>query len=136
MNSDDKYSDEKLHLFIDDELDSTDRAEIMEALGKDDELSYRVCGLLTLKDSVRLAYSDPPVRGRSCKIRCSGFRSGLWQNAVAAMLLLAIGEAGAKNAALLAAEILALSDPDLAGRLKAWRQSQTDRIAEVPSENE
>ncbi len=49
---------------------------------------------------------------------------------------LAIGEAGAKNAALLAAEILALSDPDLAGRLKAWRQSQTDRIAEVPSEND
>ncbi len=48
---------------------------------------------------------------------------------------LAIGEAGARNAALLAAEILALSNPDLGQRLKAWRQAQTDRIAEVPSED-
>jgi 5-(carboxyamino)imidazole ribonucleotide mutase len=43
---------------------------------------------------------------------------------------LAIGEAGAKNAGLLAAQILALSDPDLAGRLTAWREAQTDSVAE------
>ena len=43
---------------------------------------------------------------------------------------LAIGEAGAKNAGLLAAQILALSDPDLAGRLTAWRETQTDSVAE------
>src|SRR3954468_10887552 len=39
---------------------------------------------------------------------------------------LAIGKAGAINAALLAASILALSDAALAARLKAWRQRQTD----------
>ena len=44
----------------------------------------------------------------------------------------AIGEAGAKNAALHAAAILALSDPDLAARLKAWRQKQTDAVPENP----
>jgi 5-(carboxyamino)imidazole ribonucleotide mutase len=43
---------------------------------------------------------------------------------------LAIGEAGAKNAGLLAAQILALSDPDLAARLAAFRQAQTDSVAE------
>jgi 5-(carboxyamino)imidazole ribonucleotide mutase len=43
---------------------------------------------------------------------------------------LAIGEAGAKNAGLLAAQILALSDPALAGRLAAFRQAQTDGVAE------
>jgi 5-(carboxyamino)imidazole ribonucleotide mutase len=43
---------------------------------------------------------------------------------------LAIGEAGAKNAGLLAAQILALSDPALADRLAALRQAQTDSVAE------
>jgi 5-(carboxyamino)imidazole ribonucleotide mutase len=45
---------------------------------------------------------------------------------------LAIGKAGAVNAALLAAAILALGDPTLAERLKAWRQRQTDEVAERP----
>ena len=43
---------------------------------------------------------------------------------------LAIGEAGAKNAGLLAAQILALSDPGLARRLADFRQAQTDSVAE------
>src|SRR3954469_8661822 len=45
---------------------------------------------------------------------------------------LAIGQAGAVNAGLLAASILALSDPALAERLEAWRRRQTDGVAEAP----
>ncbi|MBL4617287.1 MAG: 5-(carboxyamino)imidazole ribonucleotide mutase [Robiginitomaculum sp.] len=45
---------------------------------------------------------------------------------------LAIGTAGASNAALLAASILALSDDDLAERLQSWRSEQTAAIAETP----
>jgi 5-(carboxyamino)imidazole ribonucleotide mutase len=45
---------------------------------------------------------------------------------------LAIGEAGATNAGLLAAAILATSDPALAERLKAFRAAQTDAVAEKP----
>ena len=45
---------------------------------------------------------------------------------------LAIGRAGAINAGLLAAAILATGDEALAGRLEAWRQEQTDGIAESP----
>ena len=45
---------------------------------------------------------------------------------------LAIGKAGAKNAGLLAASILALSDSDLATRLKAWRKDQTESVAQRP----
>ena len=41
---------------------------------------------------------------------------------------LAIGDAGAKNAGLLAASILSLMDPALAERLEAWRQAQTDSV--------
>jgi len=43
---------------------------------------------------------------------------------------LAVGHAGAKNAGLLAAQILALSDEALAQRLSAYRQAQTDAVAE------
>lgn len=45
---------------------------------------------------------------------------------------LAIGKAGAKNAGLLAASIIALLDDNVAGKLTAWRQSQTDSIALEP----
>ena len=45
---------------------------------------------------------------------------------------LAIGQAGAANAGLLAASILALSDDKLADRLDAWRRAQTDGVAEAP----
>ncbi|GJE10311.1 MULTISPECIES: 5-(carboxyamino)imidazole ribonucleotide mutase [Methylobacterium] len=45
---------------------------------------------------------------------------------------LAIGRAGAVNAALLAASVLALSDPHLAARLDAWRAAQTASVAERP----
>jgi 5-(carboxyamino)imidazole ribonucleotide mutase len=43
---------------------------------------------------------------------------------------LAIGEAGAKNAGLLAAQILAISDASLAQRLAAFRAEQTDSVVE------
>ena len=45
---------------------------------------------------------------------------------------LAIGRAGAVNAALLAVAILALADPALAGRLAAWRAAQTDAVPHQP----
>jgi 5-(carboxyamino)imidazole ribonucleotide mutase len=45
---------------------------------------------------------------------------------------LAIGKAGAVNAGLFAAAILATTDDALAGRLEAWRKSQTDGVAERP----
>lgn len=44
---------------------------------------------------------------------------------------LAVGAAGAKNAGLLAARILALADPALAGRVAAYAASQTDAVAET-----
>src|SRR5689334_16892921 len=48
---------------------------------------------------------------------------------------LAIGRAGAANAALLAASILALKDETLAARLAAWRERQTAEVAEAPSDD-
>ena len=45
---------------------------------------------------------------------------------------LAIGKAGAINAALLAAAVLALGDEALAERLDIWRQARTDAVADEP----
>jgi 5-(carboxyamino)imidazole ribonucleotide mutase len=48
---------------------------------------------------------------------------------------LAIGAAGAANAGLLAAQILALADPELAGRLEALRSRQTAAVPDAPLDN-
>lgn len=45
---------------------------------------------------------------------------------------LAIGKAGATNAGLMAAAILATHDDALAARLEAWRQKQSDSVSETP----
>ena len=47
---------------------------------------------------------------------------------------LAIGEAGAVNAALLAISVLALADEALSGRLEAWRAQRTAEVAERPAD--
>ena len=45
---------------------------------------------------------------------------------------LAIGAAGAANAGLLAAQIVGAFDPEVAGRVAAWRAAQTDSVPEDP----
>jgi len=47
---------------------------------------------------------------------------------------LAVGDGGAFNAGVLAAQILSLSDPALAARLEAWRAARTAAVAEVPGD--
>ena len=47
---------------------------------------------------------------------------------------LAIGRAGAVNAALLAASILSVNDEAVCKRLEAWREAQTAAVAETPSD--
>jgi len=48
---------------------------------------------------------------------------------------LAIGKAGAINAALLAAAVLALSDEEIADRLDEWRERQSAAVAEYPMDD-
>ncbi len=48
---------------------------------------------------------------------------------------LAIGKAGAVNAGLLAASVLALNDKALAGRLETWREQQTAAVAITPKDD-
>ena len=85
------YSDEQLQAFVDDEIDISDRAEIIEAINKDDALACRVCELMQLKDSVRLAYREPP-QPVNTKDRWNASHKAVFSvKAVAAVMLLAVG---------------------------------------------
>jgi intracellular sulfur oxidation DsrE/DsrF family protein len=91
MSTYNNYSDEQLQAFVDDEIDLTERAEMMEAIHHDDQLACRVCELLQIKDSVRLAYREPelPAGGQlHCK---SDWRSRIPVRAIAALLIFATG---------------------------------------------
>jgi len=48
---------------------------------------------------------------------------------------LAIGKAGAVNAALLAAAVLSISDKEIANRLEAWRSEQTNSVGQTPKDD-
>jgi 5-(carboxyamino)imidazole ribonucleotide mutase len=48
---------------------------------------------------------------------------------------LAIGKAGAKNAGLLAARVVALSDPAIADALDSWIAAMSDAVADAPSDD-
>jgi intracellular sulfur oxidation DsrE/DsrF family protein len=55
------FSDEIINAYIDDQLDKTERAQILEALPLDNELATRLCKLQKVKDMVQLAYPAAPV---------------------------------------------------------------------------
>ena len=91
MNKYPVYSDEQLQAFVDDEIDVSERADIIEAINHDDALACRVCELTQLKDSVRLAYREPP-QPENTKSRWRASHKAMFSiNAVAGIMLLAVG---------------------------------------------
>lgn len=64
MNDKKQYSDEHLNAFIDDQLDTTEKAEILDAIRHDAELSQRVCKLQKLHNLVQLSYQSVDVPER------------------------------------------------------------------------
>jgi intracellular sulfur oxidation DsrE/DsrF family protein len=94
MSTADKYSDERLHLFIDGELDSHDRAAIMDAIRENEDLSNRVCELIQLKDAVRLAYDNPPATASDESNWHAARLSRNFMNTAAAVFMMAVGAAG------------------------------------------
>jgi intracellular sulfur oxidation DsrE/DsrF family protein len=85
------YSDEQLQAFVDDEVELSERAEIMEALREDDELACRVCQLLQLKDAVRLAYREPEQPERTQTRWQAAHQRHVSFRAAAAVLIFTVG---------------------------------------------
>lgn len=85
------FSDEQLQAFVDDEVDLAERAEIMEAVRHDEDLAFRVCELLQIKDSVRLAYREPEMPEQGFRQWKSGWQRQLSFRVAAALLIFALG---------------------------------------------
>ena len=88
MNDQKQYSDEHLNAFIDDQLDTAEKAEILDAVRHNAELSQRVCKLQKLKNLVQLSYEsiDVPERHQRSNNKNLNFK---WF--AAASFLLALG---------------------------------------------
>jgi len=85
-----------------------------------------------LASKTRLPVLGVPVQSRALN-GLDSLLSMVQMPAGVPVATLAIGEAGAANAALLAAAIIATTDPDLAARLDAWRAGRTGAVAEEPA---
>jgi 5-(carboxyamino)imidazole ribonucleotide mutase len=85
------------------------------------------------------AWTTLPVFGVPIETHALGGRDSLYSivqmPAGIPVGTLAIGRAGAVNAALLAASVVALGDPAVEARLVAWRQAQTDAVALEPRDD-
>lgn len=79
-----RFSDEIINAYIDDQLDKTERTQILEALPLDNELATRLCKLQKVKDMVQLAYPADPVP----RVTYKGISN---RTRIAAGLLLVVG---------------------------------------------
>ena len=91
MNKHEDFSDEQLQAFVDDEIDTHDRAVIMEAVRNDDTLACRVCELLQLKDTVRLVYREPPQPSHIKNRWEAAHKSRASLKAIAAVTIFTVG---------------------------------------------
>lgn len=64
MHDKKQYSDEHLNAFIDDQLDTAEKAEILDAVRHDAELSQRVCKLQKIHNLIQLSYESVEVPER------------------------------------------------------------------------
>lgn len=87
--SSDRMSEERLHAFVDDQLDASEKSEMFVALNRDERLSREACELRKLSELVRHAYAHPPTTAGDDG---DGRRStNPWRRSVAAGLLLVLG---------------------------------------------
>ena len=87
--NDNTYTDEKLNLFIDDQLDTDEKDEIQNSILDDAELRERVCQLKAVRELVRYAYDSVPESDSASSDGNNSYRY-LWKS-IAASVLLAIG---------------------------------------------
>lgn len=86
MNDKRNFSDEQLNAFVDNQLGTQEREEILAAASLDAELGQRLCALRAAKELVGHAYSRLPDNRRR-----TGRRVSLWSGALAAGLALVAG---------------------------------------------
>ena len=91
MKNNENISDEQLNALLDNELDVTERARLLEAIRKDKQLAGRYCDMRQIKDMVALAYNDPPLPRKQVVSHSLMARSNRMSISAAAAVLLLVG---------------------------------------------
>lgn len=108
------------HAYVKD-ADARGCAVFICAAGLAAHLAGAVAGL-TLKPVIGIPLDAGPLQGMDALLSTVQMPGGI------PVATVAVGKAGAKNAAYLAAQILALSDPELAARIHADRKTNADEV--------
>ncbi len=88
MNEQQKFSDEFINAFVDDQLTPEEKAQVYARLSGNEPLSRQICELRKVRDLVQLAYKEPPLPAKGMATFASARKFGL---GVAAGLMLLIG---------------------------------------------
>jgi intracellular sulfur oxidation DsrE/DsrF family protein len=123
-------SDELLNSFVDNELESDEKSEIFNAIGRDEALKERVCALRGLKEMVQHTYHQPPAHRFSPIKKLPTWWPPDIQNLpslAACMLLLLLGWG---SGWLMSARSQPMSDPKL---IPLFQATQSSDIAEKPN---
>ena len=88
MNEQQKFSDEFINAFVDDQLTPEEKAQVYARLSGDEALNRQICELRKVRDMVQLAYKEPPMPAKGMATFTSARKFGL---GVAAGLMLLIG---------------------------------------------
>lgn len=110
------------HSYVKD-ADARGCAAFICAAGLAAHLAGTVAGL-TLKPVIGIPLDAGPLQGMDALLSTVQMPGGI------PVATVAVGKAGAKNAGYLAAQILALSDPDLAARIRADREKNAAEVKE------
>jgi 5-(carboxyamino)imidazole ribonucleotide mutase len=113
---------EATHSYVKD-ADARGCAAFICAAGLAAHLAGTVAGL-TLKPVIGIPLDSGPLQGMDALLSTVQMPGGI------PVATVAVGKAGAKNAGYLAAQILALSDPDLAARIRVDRERNADEVKE------
>lgn len=87
-NEEQKFSDEFINAFVDDQLTPEEKAQVYARLSGNEALSRQICELRKTRDLVQLAYKEPPMPARGMATLSAGRKVRL---GVAAGLMLIIG---------------------------------------------
>jgi intracellular sulfur oxidation DsrE/DsrF family protein len=87
-----RFSDEHLNAYLDNQLDREERIRLMEALRHDHELASRLCKLQKVQEMVQLAYHNVDAENKSDSNR--GGRRNFWPAVAASILLISGGVTG------------------------------------------
>lgn len=114
------------HAYVKD-ADQRGCSVFIAAAGLAAHLAGTVAGL-TLKPVIGIPLDAGPLQGMDALLSTVQMPGGIPVASVA------VGSAGAKNAAYLAAQIMSLSDPELGGRVKAERQANAEAVIAADQE--